>query len=75
MHGKCARCGRKVKSEDNWLKAHLWTSTAIFHWSCLIALMKAYGEAGPEQATREGGGTNRGRSQRSETARTSQPTE
>ena len=53
MQGNCARCGRKVRSEENWLRAHLWASTAVFHWSCFIALMKQ-GENGAEQATWKG---------------------
>jgi hypothetical protein len=40
MLENCARCGRKVKAEENWLKAHLWASTAVFHWSCFTALME-----------------------------------
>lgn len=51
MEANCARCGRKVKNEENWLRAHLWASTAVFHWACFIALMKAHGEAGAEAAT------------------------
>jgi hypothetical protein len=31
MEANCARCGRKVKNEENWLRAHLWASTAVFH--------------------------------------------
>jgi hypothetical protein len=53
MQGNCARCGRKVRSEENWLRAHLWASTAVFHWSCFIALMRQ-GENGAEQATWKG---------------------
>ena len=41
--GDCARCGRKVWSEANYLKAHLWTSTAVFHWSCFLVLMNEQG--------------------------------
>ncbi len=51
MDTNCVRCGRKVKLEENWLRAHLWASTAIFHWNCFIALMKSHGEAGAEEAT------------------------
>ena len=51
MEAHCARCGQKVKSEENWLRAHLWASTAVFHWSCFIALLKAEGAPGAEQAT------------------------
>jgi hypothetical protein len=53
MQGNCARCGRKVQSEENWLRAHLWASTAVFHWSCFIALMKAQGATGAEEANVE----------------------
>src|SRR6266849_10530421 len=50
MNTNCVRCGRKVQLEENWLRAHLWESTAIFHWNCFIALMKSHGEAGAEEA-------------------------
>lgn len=49
--GDCARCGRKVRSDENYLKAHLWASTAVFHWSCFVALMKEHGETAAEDAT------------------------
>jgi hypothetical protein len=45
-----------VKSEENWLRAHLWASTAVFHWACFIALLKAQGAAGAEEATWKGDG-------------------
>jgi hypothetical protein len=38
--GSCARCKRRVRSDENYLKAHLLASTAVFHWSCFIAVMK-----------------------------------
>ena len=56
MQGNCARCGRKVQSDENWLRAHLWASTAVFHWACFIALMKAQGAPGAEEATWKGDG-------------------
>ncbi len=31
--GNCGRCGRKVRTDENYLKAHLWASTAVFHWA------------------------------------------
>jgi len=40
-----------VRSEENWLRAHLWASCAIFHWACFVALLKAEGAPGAEQAT------------------------
>jgi hypothetical protein len=49
--GECARCGRKVRNEENYLKAHLWAASAVFHWPCLIALMKERGEMAVEDAT------------------------
>jgi hypothetical protein len=51
MADNCARCGRKVKSEENWLRAHLWASNAVFHWNCFISLLKAEGAASAEGAT------------------------
>jgi len=56
MDSNCVRCGRKVKLEENWLRAHLGASTAIFHWNCFIALMKSQGETGAEEATWQGDG-------------------
>ena len=56
MDSNCARCGRKVKSEENWLRAYLWASTAVFHWTCFIALLKAGGAASAEEATWKGDG-------------------
>lgn len=49
--GNCGRCGRKVRADENYLKAHLWASTAVFHWSCFVTLMKERGEAAAEEAT------------------------
>jgi hypothetical protein len=49
--GDCARCGRKVRSDENYLKAHLWASNAVFHWSCFVVLMKEQGERAAEDAT------------------------
>ena len=57
MQRNCARCERKMKSEENWLQAHLWGNTATFHWAGFIALMKEHGEQGAEHATWKGGGT------------------
>lgn len=54
--GNCAHCGRKVQAEQNWLKAHIWASTAVFHWSCFTALMKEHGEQAAEQAAWSGDG-------------------
>jgi hypothetical protein len=45
-----AHCERRVRTDENHLKAHLWPSTAVFHWSCFIALMKQHGEATAEDA-------------------------
>ena len=49
--GECARCGRKVKSEDNYLKAHLLAGTAVLHWPCLVALLKERGDMVVEGTT------------------------
>ena len=54
MDTNCARCGRQVKNEENWLRAHLWANSAVFHWACFIALMKANGEQAAEDATWQG---------------------
>ena len=43
--GICARCERRVRTDENHLKGHLWASTAVFHWDCFIALMKEHSEA------------------------------
>ena len=55
MDSNCVRCGRKVRLEENWLRAHLWASTAVFHWTCFFALMKSQGEAVAEEATWQSG--------------------
>jgi len=57
MESNCVCCGRKVKSDENWLRAdHLWASTAVFHYRCFIALPKAEGAPGAEEATWRGDG-------------------
>jgi hypothetical protein len=48
--GNCARYGRKVRTDENWLKGHIWASTAVFHWNCFLAVMKEQGEAAAEDA-------------------------
>ena len=48
METNCARCGRKVKAADNYLKEHLWASTAVFHWTCFGALLREH-ESDAEQ--------------------------
>ena len=58
--GNCARCGQKVRPDENWLKAHVWASSAVFHWRCLLALMKEHGEAGAEEATWKASRVSRG---------------
>ena len=49
--GNCGRCGQKVRTDENYLKAHLWASTAVFHWACFTRLMKEHGETAAEDAT------------------------
>jgi hypothetical protein len=49
--GNCARCEREVRTEENFLKAHLWSSTAVFHWNCFLVLMKEHGDRAAEEAT------------------------
>jgi hypothetical protein len=49
--GSCARCERRVRTDEDHLKAHLWAGTAVFHWSCFIALMKDHGKESPKNAT------------------------
>src|SRR6266851_9028545 len=42
----------RAQSENrrDYLEAHLWASTAVFHWSCFVALMKEHGETAAEDA-------------------------
>jgi hypothetical protein len=54
MADNCARCGQKVKSEDNWMRAHLWGNSAVLHWNCYIALLRSEGAPGAEEATWKG---------------------
>jgi hypothetical protein len=42
--GEGAHCGRKVRTDENYQAAHVWTSTAaLFHWNWFIVLMKQHG--------------------------------
>jgi len=52
MDTNCARCGRKVKRTENWLRLHLWGKTAVLHWQCYAALLQAQVAIGVEQASR-----------------------
>jgi hypothetical protein len=57
MADNCVRCGQKVKSEENWMRAHLWGNSAVLHWNCYIAVLKS--ESTPpsvEAAVLKGGG-------------------
>jgi hypothetical protein len=54
MADNCARCGQKVKSEENWMCAHLWGNSAVLHWNCYIALLRSEGTPGAEEATWKG---------------------
>jgi len=52
MADNCARCGRKVKGEENWLRAdHLWASNAVLVRRLSMSLLKAEGAASAEGAT------------------------
>ena len=53
--GNCVCCGRKVRTDDNWLKAHLCGSTAVFDWNCFLGLMKEHGKAAAEDAAQTEG--------------------
>jgi hypothetical protein len=48
--GSCVGCERRVRTDEDNLKAHLWAGTAVFHWSCFIALMKNHGKEPAEDA-------------------------
>ncbi|MGO9268163.1 MAG: hypothetical protein ACLQBA_25290 [Candidatus Binataceae bacterium] len=50
MDNNCARCGRKVRSEENWVKVHLWASNAVFDWGCFVALLKSHDPEAAERA-------------------------
>jgi hypothetical protein len=49
--GSCAHCEQRVRTDENHLKAHLWASTAVFHWECFIVLMKEHRNAPAQDAT------------------------
>ena len=53
MQANCVRCGLKVKSNQNYIKARLSAATAIFHWSCFVALMKGQRQGPREDAARK----------------------
>jgi hypothetical protein len=46
----CVCCGRKVRTDGNWPKAHLWPSAAVFDCKCFLRLMKQHGEAAAKDA-------------------------
>lgn len=46
MEGKCAHCGRQVKTGEEWVRAQLRTGCAVFHRACFIVLMKRHCESG-----------------------------
>ena len=48
--GNCGRCGQKVRTDENYLKAHLWASTAV-SLVMLCGLMKEHGEEAAEDAS------------------------
>jgi len=50
MNNNCVRCGRKVRTDENWGKVHLWASNAVFDWGCFIALLKSHGPEAAERA-------------------------
>jgi hypothetical protein len=54
MAHSCARCGQKVRSEENWMRAHLWGNSAVLHWNCSIALLRSEGAPGAEESTWKG---------------------
>jgi hypothetical protein len=58
--GSCARSERRVRTHGDHLKAHLWAGTAVFHWSCFIALMKEHGKESAEDATGKASRATRG---------------
>ena len=51
MKDHCARCGQKVKSKENWMRAQLWGNSAVLHWNCYIALLRSESAPGAEEAT------------------------
>jgi hypothetical protein len=53
MTDHCARCGQKLKSRENWMRVHLWASTAVFHYGCFIALLKNEGRPSGDRADRD----------------------
>jgi hypothetical protein len=54
METNCAGCECKVKAADNYMKAHLWASTAKFHWTCFGTLLREHGATAAERATWNG---------------------
>ena len=53
MDNNCARCGRKVRRDENWLKLHLSTGNAIFNWASFLALLKFLGPEAAEEMVRQ----------------------
>jgi hypothetical protein len=38
-HCNCGRCGKPVRQDGNFLRAHLW-GAVLFHWSCFVGQMR-----------------------------------
>ena len=36
----CAHCGKPVRQDSNFLRAHLWGQAVLYHWTCFTKLMK-----------------------------------
>jgi hypothetical protein len=32
----CARCGRPVQEDEDFLRAHLWGAVVYLHWQCFL---------------------------------------
>ena len=56
MENNCARCGRKVRLDANYVRVYQWGSNAVFDGACFIALLKSHGPEAAEQAAGRGDG-------------------
>jgi hypothetical protein len=36
----CGRCGKPVRQDSDFLRAHFWGRTAYWHWRCFIQQMR-----------------------------------
>jgi len=46
----CERCGKPVRRDSDFMRAHLWGAVVLFHWPCFISQMRESGIVREESA-------------------------